>query len=671
MNLFFREDLLSAEKDLIEILSPERVRVDEVSRSLYSYDASMIKAKPYGVLDIKDIEEIPKVLKILHKYSIPFTPRAAGTNLTGGATNQKGGFVINLAGCDKIHQIDTQNMIAVVEPGVVNIKLQEELEKFGYFFPPDPASQNVSTIGGNIAENAGGPRCIKYGVTLNNVLGLDLVLPDGSEISLSLDDAGPEIMNLFVGSEGTLGIIKKAYLRILPIPRFRGVIYAEFETLEKAMEAVEKIIYMGIIPSAIEAVDRTTAELTSKKEFNKEIEGILIIEVDGDTRDEVLQQKNTIESILEDYSTEKKFSDNHQIIEEFFRVRKEAYPSLAKIANNILVEDGCVPRGNLSKTVMEIKKILRERKLKCSLVFHAGDGNIHPNIIFDERDVKDTNRIRKIAYEILDIYLKNDGTVSAEHGVGVEKRGYVALQHDRNTIEILRKIKNAIDKNNISNPEKKIPLSDEIPRYKKRRTQELSPEVAFLKNEIERRYKERIKSVIIGTSSKIKNTFNYEVLSSSNLKNIIELDRKNMTLTLESGVKIEELDILLKSEGYRIFNTNGSIGGLISSGYYKEIRDLILGMQVILSDGRLLNLGSKNIKDTSIYDLMRVFIGSSGTLCFITKATIKLYRGNTPLILTPKRLRRNITHLHKEIKNIFDPLNLFNPFLKKELYGEE
>lgn len=662
------QNILKAEKELIEFLPPERVRVDELSRVLYSYDASMIKAKPYGVIDIKSIDEVSPVLKILYKYSVPFTPRCAGTNLSGGAINQKGGFVINLAGCDKIHQIDTQKGIAVVEPGVVNLKLQDELEKFGYFYPPDPASQKVSTIGGNIAENAGGPRCIKYGVTLNNVIRLDVVLPDGMEFTFSIDDWGPELINLFIGSEGTLGIIKKAYLKILPLPKFRAVIYAEFQSLEKTMESVEKIISSGIIPSAIESVDKTTLQLTSSGIIKENVEGILIIEIDGNNLDEIINQKKIIENILSYYALKIEFSDKKDKMEELFRIRKEAYPSLAKIANNVLVEDGCVPRSNLTKTVKEIQKILSEKNLRATLVFHAGDGNIHPNIIFDERDVKDTNRIRKIAHEILDIYLKYGGTVSAEHGVGVEKRGYVSLQYEKDIIDILRKIKNGIDKKNISNPDKKIPLSTEIPKPSRKKQHILNPEIKELKKEIEKRYNSHIKSIIIGTASTIKNTYNYEVLSSSNFKKLIELDTKNMTLTVGAGIEVKVLDKFLQSEGFKTFNIEGSLGGFVSRGQFKEIRDIILGMQVILSNGTILNLGSKNMKDTSIYEIMRMFIGSMGTLGFITELTIKLYKGDSNLTLTTKRLNKNITPIHKELKNIFDPFNLFNPFLIKEIY---
>lgn len=641
---------------------------DDLTSFVYSSDASMIRAKPCGVIHIKKITDISKVIEILFKYSIPFTPRCAGTNLTGGATNQKGGFIINLSPCNRIHQIDTEKKLAVVEPGVVNLHLQMELEKFGYFYPPDPASQKVSTIGGNIAENSGGPRCIKYGVTLNNIYAVEVVLPDGNEIYLSVDDSGPEILNIFAGSEGTLGIIKKAWLKILPKPIFKSAVYAEFASLEDTMKSVEEIISSGVIPSALEALDRVTALLTSKNSIDDRTEGILIIEIDNFDKEQLASERNNIEKIISRTALKIKYSDKEDEIEELFRIRKEAYPSLAKIANNIVVEDGCVPRSNLTKAVKEIQEILNKNSVQASLVFHAGDGNIHPNIIFDERDIKHTNKIRKIAHQILEIYLKYDGTVSAEHGVGVEKRGYVAIQHTKEVIDILNEIKKAIDPKNISNPNKKIPLSTDVPKKIKKKEYEIPFHVKEIINEISDRYIKKISSVIKGSSSHLKDEYNLKEISSKNLKNIIDFDRRNMILIAESGITINALNTILMDEGFMTIDEEGTLGGFVSRGNYIEIRDIITSMDIILSDGRFLHLGSKNIKDTTVYEIMRMLIGSRGTLAFITSIGLKLFKGTGSIKLTPKKLFKNITPLHIKIKNVFDHQNLFNPFLTREMY---
>lgn len=657
-------------KDEIRKLIPEiDFQTDNLYKELYSYDASMIKAKPSGVIHISDIENISKVLKVLYKYSIPFTPRGAGTNLTGGATNQKGGVVINLAGCQKIHQIDTLRGIAKVEPGVINLKLQHELEKFNFFYPPDPASQSVSTIGGNIAENSGGPRCLKYGVTLNNVHAIEVVLPNGEEIYLSVDDKGPELINLFIGSEGTLGIIKTAYLKIIPKPNFKTAIYCEFSSLEDTMQTVEEIIRNGFIPSALEAVDKLTLQLTTDQ-INSSSEGALIIELDANTNEELQSQIEGVESIVKKYALKIKKSSKKDEIDELFRIRKEAYPSLARIANNVLVEDGCVPLSNLTKAVKEIQQVLVEENLKATLVFHAGDGNIHPNIVFDERDIKEANRIRKVAYRILEIYLKHNGTISAEHGIGVEKRAFVAAQYDETVLSIVREIKSSIDEKNISNPDKKIPLSSDVPKIKNKRVPYIDSNTLMIKKEIEKRYTSNTKTAIVGITPFIEKENGFKKLSSSNLKDIVDFDRKNLLLIVESGMNMKVLNEFLQNEGFKTIPYNGSIGSFISKGEFLEIRNILLMLEVILSDGRILSLGSKNMKDTSIYEIMRLFIGSQGSLGFITKVGLRIFKGENEIKLTPKKMNNNITSIHKKIKTIFDPKNLFNPFLTKELYGD-
>lgn len=658
-----------------EIVGVENINIDELNRSLYSYDASMIRAKPCGVIHIKKASDIQPVLKILYNYSIPFTPRLAGTNLSGGATNQKGGFVINLTALNKIIQIDTINNIAVVEPGVVNIKLQEELEKFGYFYPPDPSSQKVSTIGGNIGENAGGPQCLKYGVTSNNVVKLDVVLPDGTEETYSIDDYGPEIMSLFIASEGTLGIVKKAYLKILPIPKYFLTIYSEFKSLDDAMNAVTNIIKHGIVPKSLEALDRLAIELTKTKdmEISADTQAVLITEIDSKNKKEIDTEKNEILRIFKLNSAFNiKFSDNKKESEQLWRLRKETYPSLAKIANNILVEDGCVPRSELVNTVKKIKKIIDDHGLKANLVFHAGDGNIHPQIVFDERDVKDTNRIRQAAKNILREYIYSGGTISAEHGVGVEKRAFMLWQYNSDTIDLFRRIKKAIDEKEISNPYKKIPATDDLKKLK-RKEFEISDNVKAMIEEIKKRHSKKIRSFISGKqTSLIKFPEDHTILSSLNIQKILDFDRENLTITVESGIGINQLKDFLINEGFYISlpDDTGTVGGIISENRFIGIRDIILSMDIILSDGSFIRLGGKNIKDTSGYDIQKLMIGSLGTLGFITSVTFKISKKSVKQNFTKPLNTINHTSIGIRIKKAFDRENLFNAFLTEKIYGK-
>lgn len=664
--------------ELKELLGPQNINTDELNRAIYSYDASMIKAKPYGVIHIKKIEDISKVLKILYKYRIPYTPRLAGTNLTGGATNSKGGFVINLASLNKIHQIDTINNIAVVEPGVVNQQLQNELKKFGYFYAPDPASQKVSTIGGNIAENAGGPKCLKYGVTSNNVVKLEVVLPDGSEHSYSIYDKGPQLMNLFLQSEGTLGIVKKAYLKIIPLPKYEMTVYAEFKDLNQSVKSVNEIISKGIIPQSLEIVDKLTIDIVKEQtpdiKISPDTQALLLIDLSSNSESEILYEKKEIITILNGNSaTEIKYTDNHNEREHLWKIRKEGYPSLARISTNILVEDGAVPRPKLIEAVTRIKEILSKYELKAGLLFHAGDGNIHPNIIFDERDKKLTAKVRKASHEILKTYIELGGTVSAEHGVGVEKRAALLWQYDKETINLFKSIKNKIDPYSISNPDKKLPVRTDLNKIK-RPELPLSDNAKLLIKEIKEKYDRKTKTYITTCQTKIKEkTGDCYIIRLNYLNKVLDFDKENLTITVESGITIKEFKNFLISQNFDIDipDISGSLAGMIAANSYIPVRDLLLSMDIILPDSTLIRLGGKNVKDVSGYDLIKMMIGSMGTLGIILSVTLKIKKYKKPnekqSYVLPELLP-NKTPLHRKIKEVFDPLNLFNPFYYKELY---
>ncbi len=251
-------------KELESIVGPENVFTDDAELLMYSYDAGMARAKPEAVLLFTATGQVAPAVKILYAAGIPFPPRIAGTNLSGGTIPLKGGVILNLTLLNKIRQIDTVNCVALVEPGVVNLRLQTELDKFGFFYAPDPASQKVSTIGGNIGENAGGPQCLKYGVTSDNVTRLEVVTPEGDVKIWAYDDPGPDLMSLMIGSEGTLGIVTNAWLKILEKPRAVKTAVAAFSSLENAIDAVARIIGKGIVPRALEAMDKVSLNAAKK-----------------------------------------------------------------------------------------------------------------------------------------------------------------------------------------------------------------------------------------------------------------------------------------------------------------------------------------------------------------------------------------------------------------------
>jgi len=675
--MFKRKDLEGIREKLAEIVGEENVLTGELETALYSYDASMARAKPCGVAHFDSPEQIAPVVKLLYDNKIHFSPRAAGTNLSGGAVNLKGGFILNLARLDKIHQIDTRNGIAVVEPGVVNLALQEELEKFGFFYAPDPASQKVSTIGGNIAENAGGPQCLKYGVTSDNLLKLEVVLPDGSERTFSLDDPGFELMSLFPQSEGTLGIVKKAWLKILPIPKYIKTVAAHFPSIEDSILAVTGIIAEGIIPRSLEAMDKFSIQAALKgleRKIPEDTEALLLIELDSDDL-ETLEKElvRTGETLKKNRALRIETAKDEKEREFLWKIRKESYPALARMSPNVMVEDGAVPRPLLPRALKEIKEILNSYKLKAGLVFHAGDGNLHPNVIFDERDLEETRRVRKAGHEILKTCIKLGGTISGEHGVGVEKRAAMNWLYSQETLEIFRKIKAAFDPDNLLNPDKKIPVSkNQIPKLE-REEPGLSDKAKDLLNEMKFRDKTGERTAISGSGSKLNPREipgNCKILKTAGLDKVIDLDRENFTVTAEAGLKISELRDLLRREKLSVDipeDLNGTLGGMIASREFRELRSLLLGADLALAGGDLIRLGGKTMKDVSGYDVLRMMIGSRGTLALILSVTLKIRAaGSQKRDFKRPGEAAQFGDLHLKIKQVFDPRNLLNPWIMQD-----
>ncbi|MEK7722388.1 MAG: FAD-linked oxidase C-terminal domain-containing protein, partial [Elusimicrobiota bacterium] len=371
--------------------------------------------------------------------------------------------ILNLSRLKKIRQIDTGARLALVEPGVVNLELQKALEPFGFFYAPDPASQKVSTIGGNIGENAGGPLCLKYGVTSDNVEKLEVVTPEGGVKIWSYRDRGPDLMSVIAGSEGTLGIVTNAWLRILPIPSHIKTASAAFLSLESALAAVTRIISGGILPRALEAMDKVSmdaARLGKANFFPDNTEASLIIELDGFDADRIKMELETVRKICADNACSAfRVAGDEPERALLWAARKGAYPAMARLAPDILVEDGVVPRPRLPEALREIRAIISKYKLTAGLLFHAGDGNIHPNIIFDRRDIQEVKRVKKAAYEILKSCIRLGGTISGEHGVGVEKRVAMNWLYGREELDFFQGIKRAFDPAGLANPDKILPVA--------------------------------------------------------------------------------------------------------------------------------------------------------------------------------------------------------------------
>jgi len=661
-------------RELETIVGPENVFTDNAELLMYSYDAGMARAKPEAVLLFTSIDQVAPAVKILYSAGIPFLPRIAGTNLSGGTIPLKGGVILNLTLLNKIRQIDTVTGVALVEPGVVNLRLQTELDKFGFFYAPDPSSQKVSTIGGNIGENAGGPQCLKYGVTSDNVTRLEVVTPEGDVKIWAFDDPGPDLMSLIIGSEGTLGIVTRAWLKILKKPESVKTAVAAFSSIENAIDAVARIVGAGIVPRALEAMDKISlnaAKKNLKTDYPPGTEAILLIELDGESEKGVSKELRAIMDICATcLSTYFRIAEDPAEREALWAARKGAYPAMARLAPNVMVEDGVVPRPRLPEALKETRAIILKHKLNAGLLFHAGDGNLHPNIIFDERDMQEVKRVRKAGYEILKSCIRLGGSISGEHGIGVEKRVAMSWMFDAPTLDFFGAIKTAFDPKDLANPDKILPVAAD--RRAKERLFEhdiFSEAVNALIAELRLRAAGGIKSLIRGTGTKLpKNQggLNAKPLDTRALNKVLDLDRENFTVRAEAGMPIRELKKWLKKSGFDIElpDMEGTLGGAASAKAWPPMRDILLGMDVALADGKTLSLGGKTVKNVAGYDAMKIFCGSMGAYGVILTVTLKttLKAGRTGEVKAPGAPFQPEDH-HRRLKKAVDPENLLNPWV--------
>ena len=458
--------MLSAQliEELKNIVGPENVATEKQDLLCYSYDATQMEFLPDMVLYPANADEVSRILKLANAELVPVFPRGAGSGFTGGSLPRGGGIVLVTTRMDKILRIDTDNLIAEVEPGVVTEVLQIAVEKLGLFYPPDPASLKFSTLGGNVAECAGGPRAVKYGVTKDFVMGLEVVLPTGEIIRTGGETAkgvvGYDLTKLICGSEGTLGVITRIIFRLLPLPEAKKTMLAVFDSIDAAATAVSAIIKAKIIPTTLEFMDYATLQCVDRR-FNLGIpaEGraVLIIEVDGD-RDLIEKQASLIHELISSLGlVHFRVAKDAAESEQLWKVRRLVSPSLRDINPTKYNEDIVVPRSKVPEIIRRIEKIRLQYDIPILNFGHAGDGNIHVNIMIDREipgmDEKAHEAIREIFRAALDL----GGTMSGEHGIGLTKAPYITMELSPDQLIAMKAIKKALDPNNILNPGKMFP----------------------------------------------------------------------------------------------------------------------------------------------------------------------------------------------------------------------
>ncbi len=451
-------------KKLEEMLDKEKVVSDWETRLTYAYDAQVEESIPSAVVFPQNEEEIANVMRLAYEEEFYIVPRGAGTGLSGGSVPLKNALVLSLEKMNQIVEINEEDLYAVVQAGVITLELQNAVEKKGLFYPPDPASAKVSTLGGNIAENAGGLRGFKYGVTRDYVLSMKAISPSGEFLMLGAKTiksvSGYDLPSLFCGSEGTLGIVCEATLKLLPLPEAWSAMLLIFPTLDKASEAVSLIIAEGIVPSSLEIMDNFTinaVEDYKRLGLPRDAGAIVLIEVDG-YRESVEREMGKIEALLPKMGAkEVRRAREQSERENIWEGRRSALAALARISPTTLLEDVTVPRSRLSKMVREIEKIARKHNLLIGTFGHAGDGNLHPTFLTDWRNEEERERVKVAIEELFSAAVELGGTLSGEHGIGLVKAPFLPREFNQATIEVMKAIKRALDPKGLLNPGKIFP----------------------------------------------------------------------------------------------------------------------------------------------------------------------------------------------------------------------
>ncbi|HEY6959574.1 MAG TPA: FAD-linked oxidase C-terminal domain-containing protein [Candidatus Limnocylindria bacterium] len=443
------------------LLGPTKVLGTPEDRMLYEYDGAVDTATPDAVVLPNDTQDVAKLARFCHEHDVPIVARGAGTGLSGGAIPVEGGVVVSFARMARILEIDVANRRAVVQPGLINLHLSTAVAPHGLYFVPDPSSQKACTLGGNVAENSGGPHTLAYGVTTNHVTGLEAVLSDGTVVRLggkAEDAEGYDLVGAFVGSEGTLGLVTEITVKLTPLPEDKRTIMAAFPSMDQASESVSSIIAAGIVPAAMELMDKLAIEAVEaavSAGYPLEAEGILLLEVDG-LRDGLDDAAERIEAICREHgATTLRRAASALERERLWAGRKGAFAAMGRLAPAYYVQDGVIPRTRLPEVLRTVHDVSVRHGLRIANVFHAGDGNLHPLVLFSEPS--ELESVKEAGLEILAACIAAGGSLTGEHGVGMEKNCYMPLQFSAADLAAMRRVKDAFDPAGLANPGKIFP----------------------------------------------------------------------------------------------------------------------------------------------------------------------------------------------------------------------
>ena len=616
------------------------------------------KHRPRAVVFPASTEETSAIMRELARANVPFTPRGAGTGLSGGALALNAGVVIELASMRKILRIDVENRLAVVQPGVVNLHVSRAVAPFGLYYVPDPSSQPSCTIGGNIAESAGGIHCLKYGTTTDHVLGCRVVLAGGEIVDLGLNAEGYDLLGTFVGSEGTFGIATEATLRLTQSPPAVRTLLAEFGEVDDASHAVSAIIAAGVMPAALEMMDHEIIRAVEASVFAAGLPpdagAALLIELDGieaGLDDEACK----VTSICMEYGARNcRRARDETERKKLWAARKGAFGAIGRISPDSMIQDAVVPRSRLPEVLRAAYEISARHQLRIANVFHAGDGNLHPLICFDSRSPDQVRRVKEAGRELMEVCVAAGGTITGEHGVGLDKRELLPLVFSEADMNAMLSVRAAFDPLGLCNPGKIIPMLRGCGEASAIAT-ESQPQITRIVHASEHPQEtasfESVSSVFPGSTEEVSQLMKYAfakrlavsvgggtdlVIHTDRLNRIIEHEPADLIAVAQAGVRLTTFNEKLSENGQWLpldppNDGRATLGGVVATGLggaqqfgYGRPRGSVIGMTVVLADGSVIKAGGRVVKNVAGYDLCKLFTGSYGTLGIITELIFKL-----------------------------------------------
>ena len=639
------------------------------------------KYRPRAVVFPSSTEETSAIMRELGRANVSFTPRGAGTGLSGGALALNSGVVIEMARMRKILRIDVENRVAVVQPGVVNLHVSRAVAPYGLYYVPDPSSQPSCTIGGNIAESAGGIHCLKYGTTTDHVLGCRVVLAGGEIVDLSVVSAGYDLTGTFIGSEGTFGIATEATLKLAQTPPAVRTLLAEFGEVNDASHAVSAIIAAGVIPAALEMMDREIIRAVEASVFAAGLPpdagAALIIELDG-IEAGLDDEAQKVTSICMEYGARNcRYARDEEERKKLWAARKGAFGAIGRISPDSMIQDAVVPRSRLPEVLGAAYDIASRYQLKIANVFHAGDGNLHPLICFDSRFPEEVRRVKEAGRELMEVCVRAGGTITGEHGVGLDKRELLPLVFSDADMDAMLLVRAAFDPLGLCNPGKIVPLlrgcgeakaiATEVTEHApvrmhvgtRRNTDEtrglslgqivgeghvtaqgettiVSPGSAEEISEVLKLASREGWTVVpVGGMTWLKSKADL-IVSTQRLNQIIEHEPADLIAVAQAGVKLVDFNAKLAENGQWLpldppDDGRATIGGVVATGIggpqqfgYGRPRGSVIGMKVVLANGSLIKAGGRVVKNVAGYDLCKLFTGSFGSLGIITEVNFKL-----------------------------------------------